>query len=40
MGYAPRFGVTHVNRQGKCERTPKDSTKIVKAIFQHLISDE
>jgi beta-glucosidase len=38
MGYAPRFGVTHVDRDDGCKRTPKDSTVVVKAIFEHLVA--
>ena len=40
MGYAPRFGVTHVDRENGCKRTPKDSTKLVKAIFDHIVAEE
>ncbi|KAF5971696.1 glycoside hydrolase family 1 [Fusarium coicis] len=34
-GYGPRFGVTHVDRENGCKRTPKNSTKMLAAIWQH-----
>ena len=36
-GYGPRFGVTHVDRANGCKRTPKDSTKLLTAIWHHTI---
>ncbi|KAG7527744.1 hypothetical protein FFLO_06625 [Filobasidium floriforme] len=40
QGYAPRFGVTHVDRANGFKRTPKDSTKVLKAIWQHTIKSD
>lgn len=37
FGYAPRFGVTHVDRDNGYKRTPKDSTGLLKSIFAHLV---
>ncbi|RBR04494.1 hypothetical protein FVER53590_14160 [Fusarium verticillioides] len=34
-GYGPRFGVTHIDRENGCKRTPKDSTKLLAAIWKH-----
>ncbi|WVF71036.1 hypothetical protein IAT40_005833 [Kwoniella sp. CBS 6097] len=37
-GYYPRFGVTHIDRGNGCKRTPKDSAKFLKSIFEHLVA--
>lgn len=39
-GYGPRFGVTHIDRENGCKRTPKDSTKLLAAIWNHLINKQ
>ena len=36
-GYGPRFGVTHVDRKNGFKRTPKDSAKLLSAIWDHVI---
>ncbi|KAL2213772.1 beta-glucosidase 1A [Sarocladium strictum] len=36
-GYGPRFGVTHIDRENGCKRTPKDSTKLLASIWEHTI---
>lgn len=38
-GYAPRFGVTHVDRLGEFKRTPKNSAYVLKQLFQRLCRD-
>ncbi|KAJ9092194.1 hypothetical protein QFC21_006940 [Naganishia friedmannii] len=37
FGYAPRFGVTYVDREHDFGRYPKDSTKLLKAIWEHTV---
>ncbi|KIW12739.1 hypothetical protein PV08_07925 [Exophiala spinifera] len=36
-GYGPRFGVTHVDRKNGFKRTPKDSSKLLAAIWRHVV---
>lgn len=33
LGYVPRFGVTHIDRENNFERTPKDSALFLKRWF-------
>ena len=37
-GYAPRFGLTFVDRENGCKRVPKDSSKLVAAIWKHAVA--
>jgi beta-glucosidase len=37
FGYGPRFGITVVDRDDGCKRYPKDSAKVLKEIFAHLM---
>lgn len=37
FGYAPRFGVTIVDRENGFKRTPKDSAYVLRNIFAHAI---
>jgi beta-glucosidase len=39
-GYYPRFGVTHIDRENGCQRTPKQSAFLLKAMFEHLVEAE
>ncbi|KAK4684015.1 hypothetical protein P7C73_g6191, partial [Tremellales sp. Uapishka_1] len=38
FGYTPRFGITCVDRNNGCKRTPKDSAGILREIFAHAMS--
>ncbi|WVF71040.1 hypothetical protein IAT40_005837 [Kwoniella sp. CBS 6097] len=38
FGFYPRFGVTHIDRQNGCKRTPKNSAKLLKAMFTHAVA--
>ena len=37
-GYRPRFGITAVERDDGCRRVPKDSSRLLKAIFEHIMT--
>jgi beta-glucosidase len=34
-GYKKRFGITAVDMEDGCKRTPKDSAYALKRVFQH-----
>ena len=37
QGYAPRFGLTIVDMKDGYKRYPKDSSKVLPKIFEHLM---
>lgn len=39
-GYAPRFGLTYIDKENGFRRIPKDSSQVVGNIWVHVIREE